>query len=405
MRRLILLAIFTAIPQAAAQTAPRPATAPRAATTPASTLPKNLDHILQDPIQIDADGVTLSDFSRSLADLTQTNVTFNWNALAKSGITRDTLVTLHLKDLPYEQVVRTLAEILPVKDPTSRANYIVADNTLELTTNAELGKGITSKLYDLSRLIGYTFKVQAGAAEIEQNRKLVDALVQTELQRAGEPMDAKGHEVLSKETTMAATISARGLTVLDHALGMLAQPAKIGQLPPGVQMTAMAKHGDAALKAILAKMPAEDAGLPYVTLARNPRKYAATLNIALLAGTAEELSKPAPQIGHAITDGGVLLLGPQEAIQSRTIMGVYDLRDLIKHIAIKSGKKPAADAVQDAILQLLQNQIKPEGGTWGGVDDLGKMSAVLVPYNGLLVVFATQETQRTVAGALQDMNK
>ena len=126
---------------------PRPATAPPAAPPqlPLPLFPKNLDHILQDPIQIDADGVTLSDFSRSLADLTQTNVTFNWNALAKSGITRDTLVTLHLKDLPDEQVVRTLrGNSASQRRQPAYANYIVADNTLELTTNAELGKGITS---------------------------------------------------------------------------------------------------------------------------------------------------------------------------------------------------------------------------------------------------------------------
>jgi hypothetical protein len=404
MRQLIFLAIF--IPAlAAAQTAPHP-TSPATATPTTSSIPKNLDHRLEDLITIDADAMPLSDFARSLADLTQTNVAFNWNALAQSGITRDTPVTLHLKNLPYEQVVQTLMEILPARDATGRGNYLVADNTLEVATNADLGKTIKSKLYDLSRLVGYTFNPQGGAAELEQNRKLVEILVQAELQRAGEPMDAKGHEILSKETTMAATISDRGLKILDHALGMLAQPAKIGQLPPGVQLTAMAKHGDAALKAALAKMPAEQpAAISYVALARAPQIYADALNIALLPGTAEELAKPEPQIGHAITDGGVLLLGPMEAIESRTVMGVYDLRDLIRRIAAKSGKKPPPDAVQDAILQLLQTQIKPESGKWGGVDDLGKTPAVLVPYNGILVVFATQETQRTVAGALQDMNK
>jgi hypothetical protein len=39
------------------------------------------------------------------------------------------------------------------------------------------------------------------------------------------------------------------------------------------------------------------------------------------------------------------------------------------------------------------------------VEDLGKKAAVMVPYNGLLIVFGTAEVQRTVAAGLQDMNK
>jgi len=89
------------------------------------------------------------------------------------------------------------------------------------------------------------------------------------------------------------------------------------------------------------------------------------------------------------------------------MLAVYDLRDLMKKLAAKSKVKPLPDAAafQSAIVQVVQTTIKPEGETWGGGDDLGKKPAVLVPYNGLLVVFATAETQRTVAGALQDMNK
>ena len=81
-------------------------------------------------------------------------------------------------------------------------------------------------------------------------------------------------------------------------------------------------------------------------------------------------------------------------------------RDLIKHIATACGKKPVFDAVQDAILQLLQNQIKPEGGTWGGVDESWKN----VRGAGALQRPSGEsgdpgDTSRTVAGAPQDANK
>jgi hypothetical protein len=382
----------------------RPPVAPATASRPAATsaVPKNLDAALQNPMKIDADAVPLGSFVRSLSDLTQTNIAFNWNALEKAGITRDTPVTLHLKEVPYEHVVRTLLEILPARNQQERANFVVADNTLEVTTNADLGKTLASKLYDLSRTLSYTFNARATAAEVDANRALVEKLVLAELARAGEPMDVKGHELHSKETTLAATISEHGLTIVDRCLGLLAQPAKIGQLPPGIQMTAMAKRADTAFKAAVAALPTRDPGMQYLTLAREPQKY--NLNIALLPGTADELAKPAPQIAGAISDGGVLLLGPKSAIAARTLMGVYDLRDLIKKIAIKSGKNPPPDAVQEAILQTLKSQIKPDGG-WGAIDDLNKSTAVLVPYNGIMIVVANQDLQRTVAGALQDMNK
>lgn len=409
MKIIPFLALFALSALAIAQTAPRPATTRGTATTSpvtAAAIPKNLDRTLQDPMKIDAQAVKLSDFARMLSDITQTNVVFNWNALGKSGITRETPVTLHLKEVPYEQVIRTLLEILPAENPAARANFIVADNTLEVTTNAELGKGSTSKIYDLSRTMSYTFQARATGAELENNRKLVETIVRAELARAGEPLDIKGHEILSKETTFVATISPRGLTVIDRALGLLAQPAKIGQLPPGIQMTASAKRADTALKALLSKLPSREAGTEYITLAREPRKFADTLNIALLPGTAEELAKPAPQIAHAITDGGVLLLGPIDAIRARTIMGVYDLRDLIRKIAVKSGKNPPPDAVQEAVLQTLHKEVKPEGfDSWGTLETLAKQPAALAPYNGILVVFATQDAQRMLAGRLQEMNK
>ena len=54
--------------------------------------------------------------------------------------------------------------------------------------------------------------------------------------------------------------------------------------------------------------------------------------------------------------------------------------------------------------------VKPDGG-WGTADDLGKMNeaggkpSIMIPYNGLLIVFATPEIHRTVAAGLVEMNK
>jgi hypothetical protein len=134
---------------------------------------------------------------------------------------------------------------------------------------------------------------------------------------------------------------------------------------------------------------------------------AGRFNLAVLPGTAEELKKEKPDMSAAINDEGVLLLGPRGVIGARTMLAVYDLRDLMKKILAKSKIVPAPGGAeaQAAIVQVLQGMIKPEGEAWGGGEDLGKKASVMVPWNGVLIVFATAEAQRTVAGALQDMNK
>jgi hypothetical protein len=140
-------------------------------------------------------------------------------------------------------------------------------------------------------------------------------------------------------------------------------------------------------------------------MAKDPGKYG-QFNIALLPGTTAELAKAKPDIDLAINDGGVLLLGPRAAIRERTSLAIYDLQDVMKKIVAKSKIKDASSAdVETAIIHVLQTGIEPEGDTWGGIDDLGKKPAIMIPYKGLLIVFATAETHRTIAGALQDMNK
>ncbi|HEY4328660.1 MAG TPA: hypothetical protein VGN88_02900, partial [Phycisphaerae bacterium] len=120
------------------------------------------------------------------------------------------------------------------------------------------------------------------------------------------------------------------------------------------------------------------------------------------------LGKDVPDFYDAISNGGVLLLGPREALRGRTQMAVYDVRDLMKKLAGKNKIQPAPSAsdFQSAIVQVLQTSIKPEEtGVFGTPADLGKNPSVILPYNGLLIVFATAETHRMVVGALQEMGK
>ncbi|HEY4328911.1 MAG TPA: hypothetical protein VGN88_04185, partial [Phycisphaerae bacterium] len=199
--------LCTAAALAAAPLPTRPATRPATLPAhPAGNL-KNIDRALQDNITLDADALPLSKFSDMLQDKTQTNIVVNWIALGRAGVTKETPVTLHLKDISYEYAVQTLMEVLPTAG--TRANYTVGDNTLEITTNAELGVDLATHVYDFARATSYTFAPSLTKDIQDQNGKDLQVVIRAELIRAGEPMDGKGHELHVKDGNLVATVSDR----------------------------------------------------------------------------------------------------------------------------------------------------------------------------------------------------
>ena len=388
-------------------TTSRPAAATRAASASSAgaasrptTAAKNIDKALEGLITVDAQEMPLGKLVDLLRERTQANIAVNWNAFALASVTRETPVTLHVKDVAFEQVLRALMEAVPATG--TQANYTVGGNTIEITTNGELSTVIASKLYDVTRAISYSFTTPVKPEEMLRNAAIFDAVIRAELARAGDPPDAKDHSLAIKDNVLVATVSERGQEFINRALNMFNQPLKVGQLAKGTQFTSDAKKAADAYKAFTAS----SAAVAPFRLAVEPQKYR-QFNSALLPGAAKELVKDNPDIGVAINDGGILLLGPQAAIRARTVLAIYDLRDVMKKLTAKTKITPVPPQsdFQVAVVQVLQTSIKPEGDVWGTGDDLGKKPAIMIPYSGLLIVFATAETQRTIAGALQDMNK
>ncbi len=410
--RMLVTATLMGSTVAQAQTQPaRSGSAPAATTPGGGAGPKNLEFMLQAVITVDSDS-TLAEFMEYLRKVTQTNIVMNWNALRAAGITRQTQVSLHLKDVPYEHVVRTLVEILPYTG--TKANFTVGDNTLELTTNAELGKGNDTALYDLTRASSYTGSIAnppvvAAQAQRAENAKLLEQVLRAELVRAGEPLDAKGHELKLKETVLSATVSERGQSVLERSVNMLNQPIKLGAAPPGAQVTVQVRKAQEAIKSITG----EDPRMPLQNIAANAANHPAGLNAVALPGTAEAGKADPGSISYVITEAGVVLIGPAEALRARRMLGVYDLRDVIRRLNARNTKKsqPTPAEFQTAIVSVLKEKVPfAEAGGWGEAAELQKNGAdkglgIMIPYNGLLIVFAPADVHRTIGAGLQDMAK
>jgi len=222
---------------AAAQTAGR-AGAPQPAAAP-SALPVNLETALDKEITLDLKGVPFDDAIETIRKATRTNIAVNWNALEAAGVKHETPVTLYVHGVTYEAAVKALMELLPAAN--GGANYTVGDNILEITTNAEIGKAPVLRVRSIDRVLGYSLGAAAAAGgERDQNARLLERVLTAELRRAGEPMDAR-HALAIRGNSLAATVSDRGLAVVDRALTALNQPAKPGQYASGTQLTASVK--------------------------------------------------------------------------------------------------------------------------------------------------------------------
>jgi hypothetical protein len=407
----------------------------RGATTAPATAPgeglavKNIEKQLENLVTIDAEKTTLAEFIDSLRKITQTNITVNWNALAAAGLARETPVTLHLKGVPYEQVVKTLIDTLPVKDndPALRLNYVVGDNTLSITTNAELGKGAVPRVYTFTPPAALPGGQRDDASRAEH-------IVKAYLLRAGEPMKAPGHAVAMKGDTLVASVSERGHTLINKVKASLAVPTRPGIQPPGIALTAAGKRGQDTL-ARVSGVPGGKVTPEWIAaLAKDPQKYVKQgLNVAMLS-TAAPATTTAPaeggggaepaaaaggggaDLGCTINDGGVLLIGPKTALQARIVFAAFDLRDVLRKQAgppnagprgnargaAPAPPQPSGPEILTKTLDALKGKVTPEGG-WGDLDTPG--AAALAPYGTTLVVLAPADVQRQVSTALAELGR
>ncbi len=364
----------------------------------------NIDRAMASTMNVTLQNDPLKNVFANLRKSTNTNLVVNWAALARAGITPETPVTLTLKGATYEEVVRCVLETLPLKG--TRGNYAVGGNTLEVTTNAELSKGASPQLFQIERAILYSPTGRATPAQEAEHARLVGRVVESELLRAGEPLDKKaGRAVAVKGTSLAANVSDRGQAILEGVLSRFAQPVKPNAPVANVLLTRKGRDTEAALRKLVSG-PGDLAAL-----AKDPAK-AATFNVVVLPAAAAELAKPQPgELGEQITPGGTVLIGTAEEMALRWPLVVFDLRDVIKRTIARAAKpQPGVGEVQDRLVKAIQAAVAApgvaaSGGRWGDIGTADGTGPAMVVSDGLLLVVAPVAVQEQIAAEVAKLYK
>jgi len=383
------------------------------ATTRAST--PNIEKALQKTVRkLVANETSFGNVLGSLGESENINIVVNWRALADAGVMRDVPISLRLHDVLLEDAIRAILIATPTH--AGWLNYVVGGGAVEITTNAEIGKNAETRLYDVAGTLKDPFDTTPDQTKQSDAEKTLIAFLRTELLHAGERVDGEGRELIIRDNMLAATTSARGHVYVRRALEMLSQPVRPGQWAPGTPVSVAARKAEESLNALLsqhaatlvdiAKSPAFDADTASAT---NKALADANLNVVQVPGTAQELDKPSPSLAYQINSAGIILIGPAATVRPPILAAVYDLRDLLKRLAFRTGKKPMpspADFAGDVVAGV---KAKVQSAPWGDLTGRGeepkKPETSLTVYHGLLIVFAPAAIQREVSAALQELYK
>ena len=111
----------------------------------------------------------------------------------------------------------------------------------------------------------------------------------------------------------------------------------------------------------------------------------------------EEAVKSGAALGSFVDFSGVVIVGP--GVKEPVVMGVFDVRELLKRMAAKSGKGAVAGDFAEGVVAKIKEKV---AGSWG---EMGKAERSVGAYHGEVVVFASASVVREVSMVLQDMMK
>ena len=138
MRRLITLTVLiTCLPFAAHAQSTRPSDL---------TARQALTHKVP---ELKLTGLTLSDAIDSLRDITGLNINVHWRALEQYNITRETPVTLRLRNVSAGNVLRALVNEVG----QGQLTYYVEDDMVEITTREIADQEMFTEVYSVEDLV------------------------------------------------------------------------------------------------------------------------------------------------------------------------------------------------------------------------------------------------------------
>jgi hypothetical protein len=399
------------------ETRPHEAWTQLGGSTQAATKPAFTDieaGLAQELREFSAENQPLDRCVKFLRDEYNINIAINWPALEAAGVKRDTPLTFSLRHTSVEQGIKALCELTPAK--STRLNYIVGDGAVEITTNEQLAAGHETRIFDLSIPLKMqlmpspviapapTLPATTAAAPVDELREAraqkILAVIRAELTRIGAHPEAPDRELVIRKDKLLATQSPRAQVTILRIVQSLCAPLKPGSVPPGVVASVRQKKAEEQMLKLLKEHADNPPALQAIAEAH--AKYAPDLNVVPLPGVPLGVDPGSPlHLDYVVNESGLVLIGPAEAIRARTLLAVYDLRDLIKRLSLKPENKTASPAELSArILATLKKKVTPDLWT-----DLNQGPCSLTEYEGLLIVIAPPPVYRAFGSAWKEAEK
>jgi len=100
--------------------------------------------------QLSVDGISLEKTLNYLRDVSGANLVVNWKILEQAGVTKDTTITLNVKDLPLKKMMRL---VLDQASPNAQLVFDVSENVITVTSQEEADRHMVTKVYAVDDLL------------------------------------------------------------------------------------------------------------------------------------------------------------------------------------------------------------------------------------------------------------
>ena len=99
---------------------------------------------------LDVDGLSMQRVMDYLRKTSGTNLTVNWKALEEVGVTKETVISLRVREVTLRKVLQL---VLDLASPNSPLTYVIDGNVIEVTSQEAQDKILITKVYVVDDLV------------------------------------------------------------------------------------------------------------------------------------------------------------------------------------------------------------------------------------------------------------